>query len=185
MRIEIDPERVKHSFNQLQDLETFDESRELANQGKMPVEMIQAIAMRPEILRAFAETGAGVYPGGLLDRKLKEKVIMKSSLLNECQFCVNSHRDMMRMIGIPQTQIDELEAPGNLTPKEELAVQYTAAVMEDSNLVSDELFAQIKESFSDEEIVELTYLIGFINHLNMFNNALRVTYRGDYGVDGA
>ena len=184
MRIKIDPDRVKSAFNQLQDISTFDESRELANQGKMPVEMIQAIAMRPEILRAFAETGTGVYPGGLLDRELKEKVIMKSSLLNECQFCVNSHRDMMAMIGIPQEQIDHLEAPGNLTAREELAVNYTAAVMKDSNRVSDELFGQLKEAFSDEEIVELTYLIGFINQLNMFNNALRITYRGDYEVSG-
>ena len=33
---------------------------------------------------------------------------------------------------------------------------------------------------SDAEIVELTFLIGFINMLNMFNNALEVRYHGEY-----
>ena len=31
--------------------------------------------------------------------------------------------------------------------------------------------------------MELTFLVGFINMLNMFNNLLQVTYRGEY--DGA
>jgi alkylhydroperoxidase family enzyme len=52
--------------------------------------------------------------------------------------------------------------------------------MADSNRVSDELFAQVRATFSEPEIVELTFLIGFINMLNLFNNALRVTYRDEY-----
>jgi len=183
MRIKIDPNQVRENFAVLKDFDAFDESRELVAQGKLPVEMIQAISLRPEILKAFAHTGEGLYPGGLLERSIKEKVILKSSQDNACQFCTNSHRDMMRMIGIPEQQILDLENPENLTRRERLALEYTAAVMSDSNNVSDEFFAQLKENFSDPEIVELTYLIGFINQLNMFNNALRVTYHGDYEVE--
>ena len=32
---------------------------------------------------------------------------------------------------------------------------------------------------SDAEIVELTFLVGYINMLNWFNNALQVEYRGE------
>ena len=32
----------------------------------------------------------------------------------------------------------------------------------------------------DPELVELTFLIGYINLLNLFNNSLQVRYRGDY-----
>ena len=34
--------------------------------------------------------------------------------------------------------------------------------------------------FSDAELVELTFLIGYINLLNLFNNSLGVRYHGDY-----
>jgi AhpD family alkylhydroperoxidase len=180
MRINIDPKRVRKVFESLKDHPAFEESKALFEDGKMPVEMLQAMSLRPEILKAFGETGIGIYPGGLLERPLKEKVILKSSQDNQCQFCTHSHRAIMHMPGIPQLQIDQLEAPGNLTKREELALKYTGAMMKDSNRVSDALFAQLKDNFSDDEIVELTFLIGLINLLNMFNNALQVTYHDDY-----
>ena len=36
--------------------------------GKLPVEMLQALSLRPEILKAFGMMGKGVYPGGLIER---------------------------------------------------------------------------------------------------------------------
>ncbi len=44
----------------------------------------------------------------------------------------------------------------------------------------DEFFERLKAQFSEPEIVELTFLIGFINMLNLFNNCLQVTYHGEY-----
>jgi len=52
--------------------------------------------------------------------------------------------------------------------------------MADSNRVSDELFARLKRAFTDAELVEITFLIGNINCLNLFNNCLRVMYHGEY-----
>ena len=39
---------------------------------------------------------------------------------------------------------------------------------------------EIHASFSDQELVELTFLVGYINLLNLFNNSLQIRYRGDY-----
>jgi len=52
--------------------------------------------------------------------------------------------------------------------------------MADSNRVSDELFARLKRAFTDAELVEITFLIGNINCLNLFNNCLRVMYYREY-----
>jgi hypothetical protein len=38
----------------------------------------------------------------------------------------------------------------------------------------------LKQLFLEPEIVELTFLIGFINMLNLFNNCLQVRYHDDY-----
>ncbi len=180
MRLKIDPERVRTAFGEVRHVKGFEESCALFEGGRLPVEMLQAMSLRPEILKAFGYLGDGIYPGGLLERNLKEKVILKASMLNGCQFCVNSHREIMRLLGIRQAQIEQLEAPENLTDRELLAVRYTDAVIVDSNRVSDELFTDLSNRFSPEEIVELTFLIGYINMLNLFNNALQVTYRDEY-----
>ena len=180
MRVKVDPARVKEVFGKLKDQAAFAESRQLLEAGKLPVEMLQAMTLRPDILKAFAATGEGVYPGGLLERRLKEKVILKASIDNNCQFCRDSHRALMSQLGIPQGHIDDLQKPAHLTEREGLALQYTAAVMQDSNHVSDALFAKLHARFTDPQIVELTFLIGFINMLNLFNNALQVTFHQEY-----
>jgi hypothetical protein len=52
----------------------------------------------------------------------------------------------------------------------------------DSNRVPDALMAELAEHFSDPELVELSFLIGYINMLNLFNNLLHVRYHGEYSL---
>ena len=55
--------------------------------------------------------------------------------------------------------------------------------MHDSNAIPAALVAaSCHEHFTDPELVELTFLIGFINMLNLFNNCLQVRYNGEYSV---
>jgi alkylhydroperoxidase family enzyme len=41
---------------------------------------------------------------------------------------------------------------------------------------------ELHDHFTDPEVVELTFLIGYINMLNLFNNALGVRYHGEYSL---
>ena len=179
MRVNVTKEQVAAAFGAVQDDPSFAESRGLVDKGVLPVEMLQAMSLRPEILRAFAGFGDCVYPGGLLERALKEKVILQSSHANECQFCRDSHVALIRMLGIADDPIASL-GTAHTSDRERLAIEYTKAAMADSNRVSEELFARLKSTFSEPEIVELTFLIGFINMLNLFNNCLQVTFHDDY-----
>jgi alkylhydroperoxidase family enzyme len=54
--------------------------------------------------------------------------------------------------------------------------------MTNSNAVPDALMRQIHANFSDPEVVELSFLIGYINMLNLFNNLLGVRYNGEYAL---
>ncbi len=110
MRLIVDEKKIGNVFAKMKDETGFEESRKLFEKGKLPVEMLQALSLRPEILKAFGMMGKGVYPGGLIERNLKEKVILKASRLNDCQFCVNSHVDIMTQLGIPKSQIEELDS---------------------------------------------------------------------------
>jgi AhpD family alkylhydroperoxidase len=182
MRVSVTHDQIQAAFEVVKDDPSFDESRGLWERGRPPVEMIQAMCLRPEILQAFARFGGAVYPGGLLERRVKELVIITASQTNECQFCTYSHCDIVSLGGILDGPLELVAAPEDLGARERLAVEYTRAAMHDSNRVPEPLVAQLKEQFTDPELVELSFLIGYINMLNLFNNLLGVRYNGDYRV---
>jgi alkylhydroperoxidase family enzyme len=182
MRVTVSPEQVQSAFEAVKDDPSFDESRGLWERGRPPVEMIQAMCLRPEILRAFAGFGTCVYPGGLLERRVKELVIITASKSNECQFCTNSHVDLVGIADIIHDPLTAIEHTDGLTPRERLAVEYTRAAMADSNAIPETLAQQLHEKFTDAEMVEISFLIGYINMLNLFNNLLNVRYHGDYAI---
>jgi AhpD family alkylhydroperoxidase len=180
MRVTVSPEHVRAAFGAVADDPSFTESRGLAEGGGLPVEMLQAISLRPELLRAFAGFGDALYPGGLLERPVKELVILESSRANACQFCTSSHVALIRRLGIAAEPLTALDDPAGRTERERVALEYTRAAMRDSNRVPDELFDRLRRHFTEPEIVELTFLVGFINMLNLFNNCLGVRYHDDY-----
>lgn len=180
MHISPDQNQVKAVFSDLAADSSFQESRKLADAGFPVVEMLQAMAIQPALLKAFAGFGDVIYPGGLLPRDLKERVILKASLLNSCQFCAGSHIDLMRSLGISDDPVKHLEEVAQSSLRDKAVLEYTEIVTKDSNRVTQTQINNLKTWFSDPEIVELTFLIGFINMLNRFNNALGVRYKGDY-----
>ena len=182
MRVTVNAEQIEAAFVAVKDDPSFDESRGLWERGRPPVEMIQAMCLRPEILRAFAGFGGSVYPGGLLERRVKELVIITASQTNECQFCTDSHCDLVDIADILDDPLALIEHPAALPPRERVAVAYTRAAMADSNAIPESLARELHEQFTDPELVELTFLIGYINMLNLFNNCLDVRYGGEYSL---
>jgi len=182
MRVTVTSDQIRTAFEAIKDDPSFDESRGLWERGRPPVEMIQAMCLRPEILRGFAGFGGCVYPGGLLERRVKELVIITASQTNACQFCTASHCDLVSLGGIIEAPLDVVADPTPLAPRERLAVAFTRAAMHDGNHIPEALWADVHAAFSDAEVVELAFLVGFINMLNLFNNALGVRYGGEYGL---
>ena len=181
MRVNPSTDTVRAAFVPLMNDPSFAESRKLLEKGLPIAEMLQAMAAHPDLLASFSEFGKFVYPGGLLERPLKERVILKASLMNECQFCTESHTALMKNLGISSDPQSELKREVSRLPeRDQLALEYTEYVTTRSNEVPESLFSQLRACFSEAEIVELTFLIGFINMLNRFNNALGVRYHGDY-----
>ena len=179
MRIKTDSEQLAKAFASLKDNESFQEINAVLEQGGDPHDMVKAMAMYPPLLEAMESLGDAVYPGGSLPRELKELIILQSSIKNSCQFCTNSHIDIAKGLGISEDPVRMLETTGDLPPAHACALTYLDAIFEDSNRIPEQMFENLREHFSEAEIVELTFLIGYINMLNWFNNALQVEYRGE------
>lgn len=165
--------QVAEAYAAVKDDPQWTESCRLIEQGKLPSEMFRAMAVRPDILQALSAFSNVLYPGGLLERALKERVVVAVSRWNDCQYCVGSHTGAMNRLGLD---------PDNdpLTPREQAALDYTRAALANPRSVSEETWSQTKARFTEGEIVELTLLIGLTGMLNRFNDCLGVRYNNDY-----
>lgn len=180
MRISVDPQAMAAAFDTVKDDPVFAESAEVVRHGGRPIEMFQALSLAPGVLEAFTAVSRGVYPGGLVEREVKEIIILEASRRNACQFCTQSHIAMARMLGMSDQPLELLENPAGLTERQQLALELTREVMTDANRIPEALITRLRNTYTDPEIVEITFMIGFINCLNLFNNTLGVTYHGEY-----
>ena len=64
------------------------------------------------------------------------------------------------------------------TEQERLALEYADAMTITGREVSDELFARLREFYTDDALVELTEVIAWENASSKFNRALRIPSQG-------
>ena len=181
MRIAPSQTQVAAAFGRIEASDAVAESASLVREGSQPLEMLQAMAAAPDVLAGFAAMSEGVYPGGSLSRDVQEAVILAASVRNACQFCHQSHIDIAKAVGVASDPQAWIDSPATMSQHQKIAVRYTDQMLDDANGVSDGLFAQVHEAFGDAGSVELTMLVGYINMLNMFNNALQNRYHGELG----
>ena len=83
---------------------------------------------------------------------------------------------MARRLGASEAELAGLEKGdlGVFAPRERAALEFAEALTRDSNHVSDELFARLRQYFDEGEVVEISAVAGIFNYFNRFNNALRM-----------
>lgn len=111
------------------------------------------------------------------DAKLRVLVELRVSQINGCAFCIDLHSRQAREQGEKQQRLDCLsvwrEAPF-YTPRECAALAWAEAVtLVAQNYVPDEIFEMVAPQFSNEELVQLTVIIGQMNLWNRLSISFR------------
>lgn len=107
---------------------------------------------------------------GSIDRKLQNLIYLRVSQINGCAYCTQLHGHDLRQDGETPERMDTLaawkESP-HFTHDERLALRWAEAVtcLKDQQ-VPKELFNELKTSYSDSQIAELTFAIASINAWN-------------------
>ncbi len=150
--------------------------RYMRTRGNVP-NMFRTVAHRPEIFETMIAHFEAVLNTGTLTTKLKELVIVRTSQLNACEYCLASHSVIAGRLGWSQDQIDGLdsyESRADFTAAEKTALRLADRMTLDSNRITDLEFARLREFYSEGEIVELMAAIGIFNYFNRFNNVLQM-----------
>jgi uncharacterized peroxidase-related enzyme len=148
----------------------------MQTRGNVP-NMFRTVALRPEIFETMIAHFQAILNTGTLPTKLKELVIVRTSQINQCEYCLASHTQIARKLGWSQEQLDRLAAYADrddFTPAEKAAIRLAEEMTLDANHISDEFFAELRGFYDDGEIVELLAAIGLFNYFNRFNNALQM-----------
>ena len=147
-----------------------------AQRGNVP-NMFRVMAHRPEIFATMQAHFAAVLNTGTVPTRLKELIIVRTSQVNRTPYCLASHTILARNLGWTDDQLAHLaEWPErcDFSPREKAALRLAETVTRDAHAVSDEQFSELRNYYSEGEIVELLCAIGLFNYFNRFNDALRM-----------
>ncbi len=70
--------------------------------------------------------------------------------------------------------LEDYENSPHFAPAERVALRYADAITLSGRDVDDALFAELRESYDEEQILQLTMTIAWENASSKFNRALRI-----------
>jgi alkylhydroperoxidase family enzyme len=144
------------------------------------IEPVEIWAHQPKMMSGMGRFQGAVRKGNSVDERLKNLVELKGAAMIGCEFCVDLGSQICRNSGFSDDELLALpryRQSDLFTEREKLALDYAVAVMRTPVEVTDELFARMKEHFTDEQLVEITALLTVVN-LDRFNAAFGIGAAG-------
>jgi AhpD family alkylhydroperoxidase len=130
----------------------------------------------PEALRAMMNLQGVINHSGL-ERSLVNLVYLRTSQINGCAYCIDMHSKDLRAEGESEQRLYLLDAWREApcySPRERAALNWTEAVTRiGDGHVPDELYDEVREQFTEEELMKLTLAIVAINGWNRLGIAFR------------
>src|SRR5690348_9154072 len=144
------------------------------------IEPIELWAHQPKMMRGMGKFQQAVRKGDAVDERLKNLVELKGAQMIGCEYCVDLGSQICRNSGFSDAELLALpryRSSDLFTEREKLALDYAVGVMRTPVDVSDELFARLREHFSEAQLVEITALLTVVN-LDRFNAAFGIGSAG-------
>jgi AhpD family alkylhydroperoxidase len=127
-----------------------------------------------QVLKNFPPLYTAVVGPGSVARRVKVLVYLACSYANTCPFCIASNLPGARKSGVTEEEIRAIETENNdaFPPNERAAIAYARELTKTAH--ADATGADLRAYYTDEQIVEITLVIGISNLTNRFNNGLGI-----------
>ena len=133
-------------------------------------------AIAPEAVKVLRGFG-GYLRSRDIDARLRNLLDIRVSQLNGCAFCLDMHCHEAREAGETQQRLDCLAAwreTDLFSAREKAALAWAEAVtLLSETHVPDDVYAGVREHFSEEELVDLTMVVVAINSWNRVSVSFR------------
>ncbi len=115
---------------------------------------------------------------GAVSIELKALVILKTSMLNGCNYCIGHNTSLGKSLEFSDQKIEAIEGDfqnsPHFTDSEKAAIAWAECLTEKTYRQRPEVMETLKLHYTDEQIVEITMLSGFFNFWNRFTDGLQV-----------
>ena len=131
---------------------------------------------KPKLVQAFAQLNAAVMdPAGKVDLGFRRLVGHLASKAAGCLYC-QAHTVLgAKNFGVDDARLAELwefRTSALFSEKERVALEFALAAAQQPNAVTDELFAELRRHWSEEEIVEILGVVAMFGFLNRWNDSM-------------
>ncbi len=135
------------------------------------------VEQSPELVKKLRELSMAVANSGHIDLGLAHLVDIRASQMNGCVFCLDMHVKEAKLHGERELRLYHVatwrESP-LFTPKERAALAFTEALTHIAPTgISDDLYIELREHFSEKELSTLAFRVMTINAWNRVNVAFR------------
>ncbi len=109
----------------------------------------------------------------------KELLILKSTKMGDCLYCVTQHEAVSARLGVSEGKqrdivgVEYRKSP-HYTPAEVAILDLCAHVVVDPEKIPAEVWARVKEHYDDAQIVEIVATIGAYLQVSKFGDSLGV-----------
>jgi uncharacterized peroxidase-related enzyme len=147
------------------------------------------LAHRPDEFRAFvAYHDALMLKDGGLSKAEREMIVVATSGINHCQYCVIAHGAILRIYAKNPLIADQVainHRKADLAPRQHAMLEFALKVAAASHLLADTDFAALKaHGFSDEDIWDIGAITAFFALSNRMANLIGMRPNDEFYLMG-
>lgn len=145
-----------------------------ANQAKV-------LAHRPIIFKHMMSMLLEISKNPIIEKRYLEIAILAVSAINKCNYCIAHHAPNLISIGLSKKTVENILDKDcyDLNELDLLVRDYAVQITRDHNKVSDNQFQKLRNYFSEEQMVELTFRITLCTFFNKFNDVMQLEMEND------
>ena len=133
------------------------------------------LAFRPDEFRAFfAYHDALMEKDGGLTKAEREMIVVATSSVNQCQYCVIAHGAILRIRAKNPLIADQVATnyrKADITPRQRAMLDFAMKVSQEAQLVSDADFAELSaHGFSQDDVWDIAAISAFFALSNRIAN---------------
>ena len=151
-------------------------TRELTGrETELMIGPLEAYAHVPRLLLGYGMLEQATATLDRVPERLKLLAELKAATMTACEYCIDIGSQIARRAGLSDAELLALpryRESEEFDDLEKLVMDYAVGMSRTPVAVPDELFAQLRETFEDAQLVELTNVIALENMRGRFNLAL-------------
>lgn len=154
---------------------------DLAERERAPDPRMARVLVRSQAGVHFLEFWSTLLYKGLLPHRLKEIVRIYLSAAEGCAYCTSVRSTRGRSEGVTDElllALDDIDSNSHLSQKERSALRF-ARRFKNGSADEDDVFGELRQQFSDEEILELGIFCGTVLGGGSFAKLLHVVTWGE------